>query len=336
MNRRTILVALATLMLANPARSQTPSAGKNAELVEVRKIWDAAAHNAFTDLLRHGDRWFCVFREGAGHVSPDGAIRVLTSTDGREWSSAARLAVPGADLRDPKLSATPDGRLMIVAAAARDRKPDGRAKHQSMVFFSRDGREWDEGRDVADPDFWLWRVTWHDRQAYGVAYGTDRSSPVVRLYRSRDGLHFETLVGRLDVPDFPNESSLVFLDDGAGLCLLRRDAGTRTGMLGTSRPPYTDWKWRDLGVPIGGPRMIRLPDGRLVVGGRLYDGKVRTSLGGIDPEAGTFRELLALPSGGDTSYPGLVWHDGLLWVSYYSSHEGKARIYLAKVRLPER
>ena len=44
-------------------------------------------------------------------------------------------------------------------------------------------------------------------------------------------------------------------------------------------------------------------------------------------------EFLALPSGGDTSYPGLVWHDGLLWVSYYASHEGKTSIYLAKVRL---
>jgi hypothetical protein len=27
-------------------------------------------------------------------------------------------------------------------------------------------------------------------------------------------------------------------------------------------------------------------------------------------------------------------HDGLLWVSYYASHEGKTSIYLAKVRLP--
>ena len=51
----------------------------------------------------------------------------------------------------------------------------------------------------------------------------------------------------------------------------------------------------------------------------------------IDPEYGTLTEVLTLPSGGDTSYPGLVWHDGLLWVSYYSSHEGKTSIYLAKV-----
>ncbi len=43
-------------------------------------------------------------------------------------------------------------------------------------------------------------------------------------------------------------------------------------------------------------------------------------------------EALQLPSGGDTSYAGMAWHDGLLWISYYSSHEGKANIYLAKVK----
>ena len=39
-----------------------------AELVEVRKIWDQGNHNAFTDLIRFRDRWWCCFREGAGHV----------------------------------------------------------------------------------------------------------------------------------------------------------------------------------------------------------------------------------------------------------------------------
>ena len=44
-------------------------------------------------------------------------------------------------------------------------------------------------------------------------------------------------------------------------------------------------------------------------------------------------ECLQLPSGGDTSYAGLVEHDELIWVSYYSSHEDKTAIYLAKVEV---
>jgi hypothetical protein len=61
---------------------------------------------------------------------------------------------------------------------------------------------------------------------------------------------------------------------------------------------------------------------------------VRTALCWLDVEAGKLTEFLTLPSGGDTSYPGLVFYEGLLWVSYYSSHEGKTSIYLAKVKLP--
>jgi hypothetical protein len=102
-------------------------------------------------------------------------------------------------------------------------------------------------------------------------------------------------------------------------------------MLGIAKAPYNKWKWRNLKVPFGGPHMIRLPDGRFIAGVRLYDEKVRTTLCWIDPLTGTLTEVLKLPSGGDTSYPGLLWHEGLLWVSYYSSHEGKASIYLAKV-----
>jgi hypothetical protein len=38
-------------------------------------------------------------------------------------------------------------------------------------------------------------------------------------------------------------------------------------------------------------------------------------------------------SGGDSSYAGLLWHNGLLWISYYSSHSGKTSIYLAKAKI---
>ena len=44
--------------------------------------------------------------------------------------------------------------------------------------------------------------------------------------------------------------------------------------------------------------------------------------------------IASLNTAGDTSYAGLLWHEGSLWVSYYSSHEGKASIYLALVDLP--
>jgi hypothetical protein len=300
------------------------------ELVESRKIWDAAPHNAFTDLTRFRDRWVCTFREGKAHVSPDGAVRVITSADGAKWESAALLRSEAGDLRDSKLSITPDGRLMLSAASALHKPTD--FKHQSLSWLSADGTDWGEPAKVADPGYWLWRVTWHKDAAYGVGYHTG-TPPQVRLYRTVNGRAFEPLAVMVAGQDYPNEATIRFQPDGTALCLLRREKGTATGLIGTSKAPYSDWAWKDLGVRIGGPNFIRLPDGRLLAAVRLYDGKVRTALCWLDIDAGKLTEALTLPSGGDNSYAGLVWHDGLLWVSYYSSHEGKTSIYLAKVRV---
>jgi hypothetical protein len=42
--------------------------------------------------------------------------------------------------------------------------------------------------------------------------------------------------------------------------------------------------------------------------------------------------LVRLPSGGDCSYPGMVWHGNELWISYYSSHEDSTTsIYLSRL-----
>lgn len=310
----------------------TARADDSITLVESRKIWDQAPHNAFTDLVRFQNQWFCVFREGKNHVSPDGALRVITSPDGERWESAALLTSSNSDLRDAKITITPDGQLMLCGAEALHDK--SKYTHQSLAWFSKDGRNWSDRQEIGDPNFWLWRVTWHDKKAYGIGYdcspGDNRS---VRLYSSSDGRKFNTLVERLYDDGYPNESSLVFAGDTC-YCLLRRDGKpSNTGLLGAAAPPYTKWEWKDLGVRLGGPQMIRLPDGRLLAAVRLYDAPVRTSLGWIDPAAGKFTEVVKLPSGGDTSYAGLVLHDGLLWVSYYSSHEGKTNIYLAKAKI---
>jgi hypothetical protein len=303
-----------------------------AELVEVRKIWDKAPHNAFTDLVRFKGEWYCCFREGEKHVSPDGALRVIASPDGVEWTSVAHMTSETADLRDAKLTITPDNRLMLSGAAAVHQPAD--IRHQTYAWFSADGREWSGGVKIGEPDFWLWRVTWHKGVAAGIGYHTGGEPRSIRLYRSDDGRSFDTWVENLFDVGRPSETSLVYLEDDTCLCLVRRDGEPDTAQLGLSKPPYKQWMWKDLGVRIGGPHMTELPDGRLVAGGRSYEGGAHTTLWWLDAEAGRLEEIITLPSGGDTSYPGLVFHDGLLWVSYYASHEGKTSIYLAKVKLP--
>ncbi len=324
-----VLAALALLSWALPGHQRTDEAsGGRMRLRHVQRIWEAAPHNAFTDLIRHGNRWYCVCREGKDHISFDGKLRLLVSKDGRRWKSAAALVLPGADLRDGKLSLTPEGTLMLTAGA---RFGNETPKLQSLVWFSRDGRQWRGPIRVADPDYWLWRVTWHHGTCYGIGYacGTRHN---IRLYTSTDGHHFATLVPTLYDLDYANESSIVFLEGDTAVCLLRRDP--EQGLLGLSAPPYTAWRWLPLGVRIGGPHLLRLPDGRLLAAVRLYEDGQRTSLCWVDHRRGTLTEALALPSGGDTGYAGLVWQGNTLWISYYSSHEEKTAVYLARVEVP--
>ena len=305
------------------------------KLINVRKIWDRAPHNAFTDLIRFNNRWYCAFREGQGHVSADGVGRILVSDDGEQWASAAELRADG-DVRDPKLCITPDGRLMSVTAAALYRRQSegvytGRDPHQSLAWFSRDGVEWGEPVEIGELNWWLWRVTWHRGMAYGVGREVDSRRP--RLYRSTDGVRFEPWMAYLFGADSEirgSESSLLFLPDDRALCLIRGHNGP--AQLGVAEPPYQRWQWQALPVNIGGPQLVQLPDGRIVAGGRNYGEKVEMYLWWLDAD-GRLEPIMALPSGGDTSYPGLVVHEGMLWVSYYSSHEEKTAVYLARLAI---
>src|SRR5215510_1106067 len=300
----------------------------------VQKIWDKAPHNAFTDLIRFQERWYCVFREGDGHAKGPGAIRVLTSADGSAWQSAALLQWPGIDLRDPHISRTPNGELMIIGGAAEPATRDPLTDHYSFVSVSKDGRDWSKPQRVGPSWHWLWRATWHGDKAYTVGYHWDpqtKDKDGATLFRSSDGLKYEPLA-EFRIPR-PTEATLVF-DGDKLLCLQRRDGKPNTAMLGTSQPPYADWTWKDLGMYFGGPNFLRTPDGTWWAAGRIIDkGKAQTVLCHLDVQAGKLTPVLTLPSGGDTSYPGMVWHEGQLWMSYYSSHQGKTSIYLAKVKL---
>ncbi|GIJ09408.1 exo-alpha-sialidase [Micromonospora andamanensis] len=200
------------------------------EVRALRRIGDTAPHSAFTDLVRYAGHWFCAFREGLSHLSDDGVLRVLTSTDGRSWQSAAVLAQAGVDLRDPRFVLRPDGRLQLLAAAA-----TGTPKRfRTVAALSEDGHLWAAPRPVGEPDVWIWQAAWRDGAMYGIGYAT-REPRFVRLYRSEDGFDLRPVVRTLFSGGYPNESGLVFDPDGTATCLLRRDGGTATAHLGRAR-----------------------------------------------------------------------------------------------------
>jgi len=297
------------------------------QLLQVDCIWQQAPHNAFTDLIAFNGALWCVFREGADHVSADGAFRILRSTDGKSWHSAALIQDENADLRDAKFSISPEGKLLLLGAGAlHDRST---LSHQSYLWQSDDGYRWSAPKAVGEANIWLWRMAWQQQQLYTVGYkvGLPR---LVRLYKSNNQQDFNALTD-IYTGSYANESGLLFTADGTALCLLRRDP--ENGLFGQSQPPYTTWQWQDVGCRIGGPQWLQLSDGRLLACVRLYDNKVRTSLCWIERQTGKLTEALTLPSGGDCSYAGMVRRKNTLYVSYYSSHEDNTAIYVAQVKL---
>lgn len=339
MKARIVFVLAAVCVLNAPAVSSVPV---EVEILGVKKIWDKAPHNAFTDLVRWRGRFCCAFREGRGHVSSDGKIRVLESEDGDAWISAGLIALDGYDLRDAHLAVTPDGRLMVVGGIAPRKKDNEHAPTGTFVSFSKDGGEWSKARIAVEPGRWMWQVSWHNGKAYGVSYAAGERRPWLELHVSSDGVKYESHVAELFGEGYPTEVTLRFDDDGTCYALMRRDRtgnASSSAMLGISRGDYTKWQWRDFGPEFngfGGPNFIKMPGGHWIGAGRMHQGGAHTALTYIDVANGKMTKLAKLPSGGDTSYPGLVWHDGMLYVSYYSSHEGKTSIYLAKVKVRER
>ena len=322
--RLPFIIYLLALLLAPRLLSAQP----DLKLKKVTKIWDKAPHNAFTDLIRYNDNWVCAFREAPAHAGgvKGSQIRIVSSVDGKNWESAATMNDPRGDIRDAKLAITPEGQLMMLTATQFFETT--KQRHQSHAWFSDDLTTWDGPHDVGDANIWAWGIQFHKGSGYSIGYRTVEPR-FVRLYTTKDGKQFSTHIENLEIKNrYPNESVFVFDDQDVAYCLLRCQGPAQ---LGIAKPPYKDWTWTETGVPIGGPEMIQLPDGRLLGGGRLYDGGARTSLFWVDPQSAKITEALKLPSGGDTSYPGFVFHDGKLYVSYYSSHEGKSCIYFATI-----
>lgn len=353
--RRSALLLLALgaatpASLLHAAAPKGPAPGATAvgvQVLEVRRIWDAGKHNAFTDLVRWRGRWWCTFREAEAHVGGDGAIRVLESADGTSWISAARITEPDIDLRDPKFSVTPDDRLMIVCGGSVYRGTKVLQGRQPRVLFSANGRDWTAPARVLREGDWLWRVTWHEGVAYGVSYANGVRKPgddpaaewSLVLHSSRDGRQWD-LVAPLPVTGRPNETTLRFAPNGDLVAMVRREGADTLGWFGVAAPPYREWKWTATGHRFGGPNFLRAPDGSWIVSTRDHtrpspvSGKGVSTLVARLGADGKLQPLATLPSGGDTSYAGLAWHpNGELWVSYYSSHEGKSAIYLARLTL---
>jgi hypothetical protein len=326
-----LIIALATVL---PAQAEAESAW-SATLEWMEKVSAEPEHNAFTDLIRWRDQYFLCFRHGESHNSMDGVIRIMRSPDMRNWESCGTLKTMGDD-RDPHFVAT-ENTLHVYFGTWDLVHPTGhgatdRGSIRSHFSSTTDGKEWSKVQGVYEPGWWLWRVRWNDGKFYTAAYTAVRPKPDVRetrLLSSEDGLNW-TLISAVTNERLAGEADMRFRADGSMWLVSRTGDEAGDAAWFDSEFPYREWKRRDTGVLIHSPVIEKWKDRTFIAGRGKQEGASVTKIWEIVD--GQFEELLVLPSGGDTAYPGLVADpaslDGdtpALFVSWYSQHENEGR-----------
>ena len=229
MKKTTLLLAVLSIMLIGcKQKSGGEQTNSTTVTVTIDKIWDEGTHAAFTSLIKYKGDYYCTFREGYSHIfdergEAEGQVRILKSSDGKAWKSVATLGMEGIDLRDPKLSEMPDGRLMVTIGGSkyREKKLVGATP---MVSFSTDGETFTEPQlmeidEQSRTGFdWVWRVTWFNEVGYGVNY-VGASNDHIDLLKTTDGIKY-SLVSHVQTNG--NETTLRFLPDGRMMMVVRR------------------------------------------------------------------------------------------------------------------
>lgn len=198
-------------------------------ILTVERIWDRAAHNAFTSLIDFNGTLYCAFREGNGHVSDiNGSIRVIASEDGQNWHSVAHLFEHGIDFRDPQLSVTPDNRIMLNIGGSIYSAGKLTAMAPKVSFSDYEGKSFSLAQDIAvDPTIktgtdWLWRATWHNGKSYAGVYQPSKEKSV-QLVVSEDGINYK-FITTFDVIE-GNETTLRFNNNDEMVAVVRRGGG---------------------------------------------------------------------------------------------------------------
>ena len=190
-------LALILILFILPFTAKSQNTPEHDLIISVDRIWDRAAHNAFTGLIDFNGTLYCTFRESDGHVSEiNGTIRVIASDDGQNWYSVAHLFERGVDLRDPQLSITPDNRIMLNIAGSIYTNGKLEGMIPKVSFSDKEGKNFSVPEKIIIDDQvktgldWLWRATWNQGKAYAKIYQASVEKSV-ELLVSDNGLNYK-------------------------------------------------------------------------------------------------------------------------------------------------
>src|SRR4030042_3121983 len=140
-NKRSLKMLKRTLLMAVLGAVLTCTQIGDLEDDRLITLYSSRQHVAFPGIarLKTGEN-VVVFREGKGHVSPEGRIRLCRSTGG-SWTEPYTIVESHLDCRDPSVSGLKDGRVLVTFFQSRY---DSSGRHVGPV-----GRYWVASYDNA-------------------------------------------------------------------------------------------------------------------------------------------------------------------------------------------
>jgi hypothetical protein len=302
-------------------------------------VWNEAPHNAFTDLIKFTDFYYCVFREGSSHNSYDGKLRVVRSIDGITWNKFSLLSLQNKDLRDPHFFID-DNNILAIGTNATDKN----GAFENKVYKLQLDSFVLSKRMQVDNDYWLWSFSKFNGKLYSMGYNirqtcfnnfVNSTKSKIMLFHNEDSActsFSNVLPGNLSVSNFhcPNESTMTFTGDSSLITVLRDENGEGSHV-GISKFPFFNWEWKSFPYYVRGPKVALLPNGKLFLCAGSMINYNKTYYEIIDPKTLAVEKVRAFVSGGDTGYPGVIIEGNTALVSYYSSHEGNSRVYIERI-----
>lgn len=306
-----------------------------------RMVYEAGGHNAFTSAIRWNGYYWLAFRTGTDHLTTfDGQLKVLRATDWEgDWSVVKTVGsgLPN-DWRDPQLCVTPGGRLML-SGRRRTTVNDG----QTYAMFTTDGETWTAEAAIGPALYWLWHPVALGSAMWCVGYGGNVAGgdPAARLYQSvDDGVTWTAHTDLAANNSGATEADLWMRPSDSRMFIAIRGAGTTPtfyAQLGYADAPYTSFTWTNLtvggaSVTLHAPKFYDLGDETVLLGGRR-EAANRTVIHSLNLATGAMVEVLAPPSGTESSYLGGFMDGKKLRISDYSQHEqigvtSKTRVYV--------
>ncbi len=294
------------------------------------KVKEGQDYASFTTLEYYRGYFYCAFREANSHVDyngvDNGVINIMRSKNGSTWKKYDQISLNGFDLRDPKLSVTPDNRIMLITEAVKYKQRKDVTRKTMVSFANR--TKFGPLRDITfNPSKaynWLWDVEWVGDKALGFLY-----NPSFFAVSSKDGLTYE-VQKEYSFAGFPTEAAITTLDNDRVVVILR--INKVNSRIGIGDKSLKNIEWHDAGCRVEGPDIINI-EGKVYVCGRSYDEKVGVSLYELDKNHYRLQKIMDLPAKGDCSYPGMVFVKNRLYVSYYSTEKKKVSVFLSRIKL---